>query len=68
MSALSDALELLEVADGPQRRRLEEELAEIEDRLELDAYPDERARARDEQRRPSHRQLIAATTIAPACP
>ena len=58
MSALSDALELLEFADGPQRRRLEAELAEIEDRLALDAYPDERARARDEQRRPSHQQLI----------
>ena len=44
MSALSDALELLEFADGPQRRRLEAELAEIEDRLERDTYADDRAR------------------------
>ena len=59
MSALSDALELLEFADGPQRRRLEGELDEIEDRLERDTYGDERARARDEQRQTSHRQLLA---------
>ena len=45
MSALSDALELLEFADGAQRRRLEDELAEIEDRLERDAYADDRAQA-----------------------
>ena len=43
MSALSDALELLEFADGPQRRRLEGELAEIEDRLERGTHADERA-------------------------
>ena len=59
MSALSDALELLEFADGRQRRRLEGELAEIEDRLGRDTHADERAKARDEQRRASHRRLLA---------
>jgi hypothetical protein len=58
MSALSDALELLEFADGPQRRRLEGELAEIEDRLARDTHADERARDRDEQRQASHRRLL----------
>ncbi len=59
MSALSDALELLEFADGPQRRRLEGELAEIEDRVGRDTHADERAKARDEQREASHRRLLA---------
>jgi hypothetical protein len=59
MSALSDALELFEFADGPSRRRLEAELREIEERLERDGSHDDRARERDEQRRTSHRQLLA---------
>jgi hypothetical protein len=59
MSALSDVLELLEFADGPQHRRLEGELAEIDDRLQRDSYTDERARSRDEQRQATHRQLLA---------
>jgi class 3 adenylate cyclase len=58
MSALSDALELLEFADGPQRRRLEGELDDIEARLARDSYADERARSQDEQRRDSHKQLL----------
>ena len=59
MSALSDALELLESAEGPTRRRLEAELDDIEDRLAADAYADERARSRDEQRLATHQQLLA---------
>jgi hypothetical protein len=49
----------LEFADGTQRRRLEAELVEIEDRLGLDAYSDDRARPRDEQRLRTHRQLLS---------
>jgi hypothetical protein len=59
MSALSDALELLEFADGPQRRRLEAELSEIEDRVEAGIYDDDRSKSRDEQRLAAHRQLLA---------
>ncbi len=59
MSALSDALELLEFADGPQRRRLDAELSEIEDRVEAGIYDDDRSKARDEQRLTAHRQLLA---------
>jgi hypothetical protein len=58
MSALSDALELLEFADGPQRRRLEEELRDIQDRLERDSYSENRERTRDQQRRASRDQLL----------
>ena len=59
MSALSDALELFEFADGSQRRRLDAELEDIEERLEHETYVDERTREHDEQRRASHRQLLA---------
>ena len=58
MSALSDALELFESADGAQRWRLEDELVEIEERLARNLPADERARIRDEQRLASHRQLL----------
>jgi serine/threonine-protein kinase len=58
MSALSRALELLEIADGPQRRRIEGELAEIDDRLERDAHADERAKARDDERQADRRRLL----------
>ena len=60
MSALSDALELLRVrrrfATSPPRR---DELEDIEERLEHETYVDERTREHDEQRRASHRQLLA---------
>jgi hypothetical protein len=59
MTALSDALELLEFADGAQRHRLQRELEEIEARVDDDAYVDDRERSRDEQRLLSHRQLLA---------
>lgn len=59
MSALSDALELFESAEGGQRRRLEADLNEIEERLARDVFTDERGRMRDEQRLASHRQLLA---------
>ena len=59
MSALSDALELLEFADGPQRRRLEGRAREIEDRLERGTHGDERAgRETSSARRPIG-QLLA---------
>ena len=58
MSALSDAVELFESADGGQRRRLEDDLIEIEERLVCDISADERGRLRDEQRLASHRQLL----------
>ena len=48
----------LEFADGPQRRRLEAELAEIEDRLERD----------DSRRRSSPVPGRAATRLTPAAP
>jgi serine/threonine protein kinase len=58
MSALSDALELLQLAEGPEHRRLLGELHDVERRLAGDAYDDDRARARDEQRRDTRRQLV----------
>jgi hypothetical protein len=58
MSALSDAVDLLEFAEGPGHRRLVSELEEVERRLAADAYPDERARSRDRERLTSHRQLL----------
>ena len=58
MSALSDALGLLEESDGARRRRVEAELEEVEDRLAVDSYVDADARGRDEQRRTSRRQLL----------
>jgi class 3 adenylate cyclase len=69
MSALSDALELLEFAEGPQQQRLVTELADVEERLALDEYSDMRARERDEQRLASHQQLLAhhADTCERAC-
>ena len=59
MSALSDALELFESAEGGQRRRLEDDVIEIEDRLSRNVSADERGRMRDEQRLASHHQLLA---------
>lgn len=59
MSALSNALELLESAEGPARRRLENGIVDIEARLSSDGYADERERARDQQRHDSNRQLLA---------
>ena len=59
MSALSDALELFESAEGAQRRRLEDETAEITTRLRRNLYADDRERPRDEQRLSSHFQLLA---------
>lgn len=58
MSALSDALELLQFAEGPEHRRLLTELHEIERRLVTGNYPDDRSRDRDEQRRDSRQQLL----------
>jgi hypothetical protein len=58
MSALSDALHLLQSADGPQRRRLEEELEEIEERVDLDRYEDDASRDHDQQRLTSKRALL----------
>jgi hypothetical protein len=58
MSALSDALELFEFAEGAQHRRLLAELSEIERRLESGTPVDERTRSRDEQRRASRQQLL----------
>lgn len=59
VSALSDALELLEFGESAQRRRMAAELDEIGQRLALDRYDDERARSRDEERAALHRQLLA---------
>ena len=58
ISALADALELLEFADGPQRQRLQDELDEVEARLDR-SHVDDRTRSRDEDRRASHRRLLA---------
>jgi hypothetical protein len=58
MSALSDALELLQVADGRQRSRVQDELADVEDRLARGAYVDDRARTQDEHRRATQAQLL----------
>jgi hypothetical protein len=58
MSALSDALELLQVADGRQRSRVQDELADVEDRLAQGAYVDDRARTQDEHRRATQAQLL----------
>jgi hypothetical protein len=58
MSALSDALRLLESADGPPRHRLEGELEEIEHRLAEGQYEDDGAREHDEQRLTSKRALL----------
>ena len=59
LSTLSKALELLEVADGPERRRLEREVAAITERSE-DPSGDARERERDEQRKVSHEKRLAA--------
>jgi hypothetical protein len=57
ISALSDALELLESGEGPRIRRLEDEVADIEDRLSR-ATDDAAERIRDEHRLKSNRQLL----------
>lgn len=59
MSALSDALELVETAEGPARRRLQNDLDDVEERLASDRYTDDRRRERDERRLVTHRQLLA---------
>ncbi|HEY5422636.1 MAG TPA: protein kinase [Ilumatobacteraceae bacterium] len=51
VSALSDALEAFEATEGPGYERMCNQLAEIDERLERNAYADERARQRDVQRR-----------------
>jgi hypothetical protein len=62
MSALSDALEFLELADGRlgrHGRNPENELHEVEARLERGEYADERSRARDEQVAAERRKRLA---------
>jgi hypothetical protein len=60
MSALSDALQLCEVAEGRERRRLEDEFDQLEERLRDDLRPDgDPERRRDEQRRDGHERRIA---------
>jgi hypothetical protein len=59
MSALSDALELLEAADGTRRERIERELADVEERLARDHYAEATDRSRDEVRRETQRQLLS---------
>ena len=61
LSALSDALALLEVAEGPERLRLGQELEDITERLEHQSSKSGCPRSdRDEQRKASHQLRLAA--------
>ena len=59
VSALSDAVELLEFARHTDQARLDDELAHLEARLASDTETDQRDRARDIERRDARRRLLA---------
>jgi len=59
VSALSDALLRFESTEGPNVERLRNQLAEREERLDRNAYADERVRRRDEDGRKSDVRLLA---------
>ncbi len=58
VSAVSDAVELFQFADGQQHRRLLIELRDVEQRLAWGRHTDDVERLRDEQRRDSRRELL----------
>jgi class 3 adenylate cyclase len=60
LSVLAQALGLLEVSESSRRRRIELELLDIKERLDDPSRTDERERARDERRKESHEQTLAA--------
>jgi hypothetical protein len=64
VSALSDALEFLQLAEGPKLRDRAAEIEELEGRLARNAYGDERDRSRDEQRLATARHQLASQNEA----
>jgi class 3 adenylate cyclase len=60
LSVLTQALGLLEVSESSRRRRIELELLDITDRLDDPSRTDERERDRDERRKASYEETLAA--------